>query len=512
MTETSKEKYAFITALIQVYRKFTGGKTPEIVGFESIFRQSGLQNSRRETPPANVYATPPPQPPSNPYVNAPPQSNPYASSVPPSNPYAASPPQSQGNPYAAAPSNPYANTAPTDPYAAAPVAALKPQRRPSETSDRRPPMPEGRRSQSRESNRSSPERPRSRDKQSRDLNGTPVPPVPIVPPLNIRQTSSPSVLRATPSDASLASEYGSQASQRMKRQEDDTASLSSVASRAGRAVGPRSMASVPALRASPAPSQRTLAESPLPGRPGSAGRSSPPSPPQVKATGASRHGQKLSISTSTSLPSKLHNGALTPTMETPRLKSPLRKRPRSIDDATPSEETLSAAMLEIESLLTSFDWSHPTPCATRLESLLTDELETVESESVHALVMNDGPQMNVFMSRLDDGIKQCEELDEMLTLYLVELQALADDVNFIESENRGLHVRTANERALEKELSELLNAMSISPREFEVLKQESLEKLDGIDRVEQSLLQVYRALKASSGLASTGMQSFSHTA
>jgi hypothetical protein len=115
--------------------------------------------------------------------------------------------------------------------------------------------------------------------------------------------------------------------------------------------------------------------------------------------------------------------------------------------------------------------------------------------------MNDGPQMNVFMSRLDDGIKQCEELDEMLTLYLVELQALADDVNFIESENRGLHVRTANERALEKELSELLNAMSISPREFEVLKQESLEKLDGIDRVEQSLLQVYRALKASSGLA-----------
>jgi hypothetical protein len=158
-------------------------------------------------------------------------------------------------------------------------------------------------------------------------------------------------------------------------------------------------------------------------------------------------------------------------------------------------------MLEIESLLTSFDWSHPTLCATRLETLLTDELEAVESENIHALVMNDGPQMNVFMSRVDDGIKQCEELDEMLTLYLVELQVLADDINFIESENRGLHVRTANERALEKELSELLTAMSMSPREFEVLKQESLEKLDGIDRIERSLLAVYRALKASAGLA-----------
>jgi hypothetical protein len=157
-------------------------------------------------------------------------------------------------------------------------------------------------------------------------------------------------------------------------------------------------------------------------------------------------------------------------------------------------------MLEIESLVTSFDWSHPTPCATRLEKILTDEFEAVESENVHALVMNDGAQMHDFISRVEDGIRQCEELDEMLTLYLVELQALADDVNFIESENRGLHVRTANERSLEKELSELLSAMSISPREYEVLKQESLEKLEAIERVEQSLLQVYRALKASQGL------------
>jgi uncharacterized phage infection (PIP) family protein YhgE len=157
-------------------------------------------------------------------------------------------------------------------------------------------------------------------------------------------------------------------------------------------------------------------------------------------------------------------------------------------------------MLEIESLLASFDWTHPIPCATRLETLLTNELESVESENVHSLVMNDGPQMQDFVSRLDMGIKQCEELDEMLTIYLVELQALADDMNVIESENRGLHVRTANERALEKELSELLTAMTISPREFDVLKQESLEKKEGIERVEQSLVQLYRALKASSGL------------
>lgn len=413
MTETAKEKYSFVTAIIQVYRKFTGGKTPEILGFESIFRQpTGSQNSRRESP-----------------IDTP----------KPSNPYAAPPPPSQSNPYAANPAAPYAANA-------AETAPLK-ARRPSQGSDQRPVE----RISSRQSDRS-PERPRSRDR----TNGIPVP----VAPLNISRQATP---LSNPSETSLASSYDSPASIRSRRAEDDTASLTSIGSRTAR--GPRAMA----IKSSP----RTVIES----RPDSRDGQSP-----------SRHGPKLSIQTVESPK---------PTSER---KSPVRTRPGSIDDSAPSEETLSAAMLEIETLLTTFDWTVPTAGATRLESLLTEELEAVESENVHSLVMNEGPQMQDFVGHLDDGIKQCEELDEMLTLYLVELQALADDVNFIESENRGLHVRTANERALEKELSELLNAMSISPREFEVLKQESLEKQEGIERIEKSLLQVYIALKASAGL------------
>jgi exocyst complex component 1 len=212
-----------------------------------------------------------------------------------------------------------------------------------------------------------------------------------------------------------------------------------------------------------------------------------------------RHTPKLSIATNTPLPQKAQqNGAPEPP-ETAKIKSPIRRR-KSIEEAAPSEEALSQAMLEIESLLTSFDWTHPTPCATRVESMLSDELESVEAENVHSLVMNDGPHMVEFMSRIDDGIRECEELDEMLTLYLVELQSLAEDVNLIESDNRGLHIRTANERALEKELSDLLSSVSISPREFEAIKQENLEKIDGIERVQQGLLKLYRALKSTSGL------------
>ena len=522
MTETSKEKYAFVTALIQVYRKFTGGKSPQILGFDSIFRQS------KQSPPVNPYTTPPAQsnpyatdpPPTNPYAMSPPpsQSNPYAASPPPpqsnpyavspppsqSNPYAASPPPSQSNPYTASPppsiSNPYASSSPVDPYANATAAAapLKLQRLPSETSERRP-YPEER-MPSRESSRSSPEQPRSRDRPSRDVPNNSAPPMPIAPLNMSRQTSSSSGLRST-SETLGGYDAASIRSNRRQQLDDDNASLGSTGSRKARTGGPRPMMSTPALKSSSISAQRALADSPVPVRPGSEGRSTPPLPNQTKSgVPITKHGPKLSIATSTSVPSKLQNGT-TPETPTPRMKTPLRKRPRSIEDAAPSEETLTAAMLEIESLLTSFDWTHPTLCSTRLETLLTDELESVESDNVHALVMNDGPQMQDFVRQLDDGIKQCEELDELLTLYLVELQAVADDVNFIESENRGLHVRTANERALEKELSELLKTMSISPREFDILKQESLEKSDSIDRVEKSLLQVYHALKASSGLA-----------
>lgn len=545
MTETSKEKYAFVTALIQVYRKFTGGKSPQILGFDSIFRQSSV---RQQSPPINPYTTPPVQsnpyatdpPPSNPYAMSPPpsQSNPYAASPPPSqsnpytaspppsqsnpyaasppppqsNPYTASPPPSQSNPYAASPppsisnpyaagaSNPYANSSLVDPYANATAASVppKPQRLPSETSERRP-YP-GERMPSRESSRSSPERPRSRDRPSRDVLNNSAPPMPIAPLNMSRQTSSSSGLRST-SETLGGYDTASIRSNRRQQPDDDNASLDSMGSRKARTGGPRPMMSTPALKSSSISAQRALADSPVPARPGSEGRSTPPPPNQTKSgVPITKHGPKLSIATSTSVPSKLQNGT-TPETPTPRMKTPLRKRPRSIEDAAPSEETLTAAMLDIESLLTSFDWTHPTLCSTRLETLLTDELESVESDNVHALVMNDGPQMQDFVRQLDDGIKQCEELDELLTLYLVELQAVADDVNFIESENRGLHVRTANERALEKELSELLKTMSISPREFDILKQESLEKSESIDRVEKSLLQVYHALKASSGLA-----------
>ena len=255
MTETSKEKYAFIMALVQVYRKFTGGKTPEIAGFESIFRQSASQTSRQQSPPANPYATPPQAKPTNPYVNAAPTS---------SNPYAAQPPQPATSPYTPYPSNPYSTAAPPDPYST--VAPLKPQRRGSEDQIRRPPVAD--RIPSREGSRLSPERPRSREKSNRDINGT-ISPLPPIVPLNLtRQTSSPSPFRAASSETS-STRSATPASQLSKRQDEDNVSITSIGSRSARTGGPRPMASAPMLKSSPIPSQRSLAESPLPGaRPG----------------------------------------------------------------------------------------------------------------------------------------------------------------------------------------------------------------------------------------------------
>ena len=487
MTETPKEKFAFVSALLRVYEKFTQGKCPAVVGFEAIFRHPGQPNLRHQSPPVG---TPPardhvPVPGSHPPSTSSKASNPYASSSP--DPYASSHP-SKPNPYATPVPDVSASSRTTDLNA---LTVPRGSRRPSETSQEsnQAPFAEVNKSYERR------DRSRSREKESKKLNSVPVPPPHAVPAKLSRETSSSSTVRHTPSDYSLANDSNASIHSR-RPQDDDAASFHSSGS--GPAGVPRHLASTPAPRVGPGSSHRAIDT--LPDQP----ESTPSLGAIPSKPNPSKHGPKLSVTTSPLATSRLENGvSMTSDISASQQKLPSRKRSGSVDnDMPPSEDLVNAAMLEIESLLTSFDWTHPKPCVARLETLLTDELEAVESDNVRALIMNDDPQMKDFITQLDNGIRQCEALDEVLTLYLVELQALADDVSFIESENRGVHVRATNERALEKELSELLDATSISTKELEVLKQESLEQIEGLYRIEESLLHVYRALRASEGLIS----------
>lgn len=61
---TQKEKQFFIASLVKIYTKYTGGKAPELIGFDSREREqlSGISSARPQPPPQEFRRPPLPQP------------------------------------------------------------------------------------------------------------------------------------------------------------------------------------------------------------------------------------------------------------------------------------------------------------------------------------------------------------------------------------------------------------------------------------------------------------------
>lgn len=149
--------------------------------------------------------------------------------------------------------------------------------------------------------------------------------------------------------------------------------------------------------------------------------------------------------------------------------------------------------VDIEDLLQEFNWD----AQGRIDQLKADvrkELSRVESSNVVVNVGGDDriDQLSVL---LDQAIKECEEMDGLLTLYAVELTSLNDDIAHIENQSQGLQLQTANQKTLQKELQNLLDTISISPTQIEILRQGSLDSPRGLEQIEQTLLSLYKAMR-----------------
>ncbi|KAM3075544.1 hypothetical protein ACMFMG_007686 [Clarireedia jacksonii] len=95
---------------------------------------------------------------------------------------------------------------------------------------------------------------------------------------------------------------------------------------------------------------------------------------------------------------------------------------------------------------------------------------------------------------LDKCMEECDELDGLLTLYLVELGTLNEDIAYIEAQSQGLQVQTANQKLLQAELQSLLDTISISSSQLESLQTASLERPQDLEQVEKSLVVLFKAM------------------
>ena len=87
-------------------------------------------------------------------------------------------------------------------------------------------------------------------------------------------------------------------------------------------------------------------------------------------------------------------------------------------------------------------------------------------------------------------------------------QTLSEDVAYIEAQSQGLQVQTANQKLLHTELTNLLNTISISSSDLQLLRDTSLTNLQGLQLVEKTLSRLYTAmLTIDPRLRSTNIQS-----
>ncbi|KAI9504528.1 hypothetical protein GGI25_005821 [Coemansia spiralis] len=151
-----------------------------------------------------------------------------------------------------------------------------------------------------------------------------------------------------------------------------------------------------------------------------------------------------------------------------------------------------AFMLSADELVSDFGWRANIDAA-QLESRLLSELHKLESENVRDMLEAD-KQVPRLIRELDQAISNLEEMEEMLRFYGLELESMDDDVRKIQMENETLKVEEANQQLLLIEMDKILKTITLSEEELQILRNESLETTDGIERVERVAASLKRML------------------
>ncbi|CCA67704.1 related to Exocyst complex component Sec3 [Serendipita indica DSM 11827] len=177
----------------------------------------------------------------------------------------------------------------------------------------------------------------------------------------------------------------------------------------------------------------------------------------------------------------------------------------SIEDrGVGEEESNEATMANIEEMLDGYEWASagstgswddPKGAADQIEARLLKELSALDAANMYSFVESD-TRVATVLSYIDEALKELDEMDGAVTSYKIHLNAVNDDISYIQSQNRGLQVQTQNQRALLKELEDLLQTVHVDREALLMLTNQSLEKRSGLEKLEEAATELYKALQA----------------
>ncbi|KAJ7048537.1 exocyst complex component Sec3-domain-containing protein [Mycena amicta] len=172
-------------------------------------------------------------------------------------------------------------------------------------------------------------------------------------------------------------------------------------------------------------------------------------------------------------------------------------------DVDGEEETAQAMMSSVEEMIEGYEWAiddvigrkSSKGAADLIEARLVDELLALDKANIHSFLESDD-LIDIVLKFMDDAVAELDNMDSLVQTYKIHLNAVGDDISFIQSQNRGLQVQTQNQRALLGELQNLLQTVQVDKDALAILTQESLEQSAGIQRLEEAATMLYKALQA----------------
>ncbi|OLY83796.1 Exocyst complex component 1 [Smittium mucronatum] len=152
-------------------------------------------------------------------------------------------------------------------------------------------------------------------------------------------------------------------------------------------------------------------------------------------------------------------------------------------------------MLSADELYGNFGWKANVDAA-ELESQLLSELSKLESENVRDVLEAEKKVPSIIVE-LEKAINELDVYDIILKKYRDELDSMGDDVHQIQIENENLKIEEINQQKLLIELESFLRKISISDDQVQVLTNETLETVDGIDRIQRVASNIQKNLSLS---------------
>ncbi|OCF36139.1 exocyst protein [Kwoniella heveanensis CBS 569] len=514
-TERAKDQTHFLNSLVKVYRTYTKGETPELIGFN----------------PSPQAAPTPPLQATNRYPTPPPIDRQGSSSSPLSRNMDLAPPnfvkQSRSG------SSSSMASAQSSAYPQSEAGRSRPS-----LDEDRPPIPHLGRSPLGESSMRRPST-GERDRDGRMPSPRHVPsPIPHSsspsqnlgmgpPPVQARKSSEDRLGPSNLRNVSAASEYGGP--------EAPSQPMRKVSSEGMRAIAENDRANQPSPSIPPARSDRehsapspATSSTPVLGQGSSTLR---PPPLQADQNAASRNMLTPTITTTEASPLLPSDSQFS----SPAASRPARRasfHPPPLDTAFSREVLLTsrtgvlpgvasltvddgeqndeAVMANVEEMLEGFDWTAGTSAngiaslgegskkksgADAIESRLLDELGALDSANIHAFLESDDRIAQV-LGHIDEALLELDDIDLQITGYKMQLNAVSDDISYIESQNRGLQVQTSNQQALLNELRQLLQIVEVPSEDIRTLTQESPSTPRGIQILEKAAASLYKALQA----------------